>query len=133
MADVQVTVAVEARLGETWDGIPVFGVNSNKGRPPSDGSPFLMVQYPVVTDRRRMAVNAPIYREEGGFRLVLNETRGIGLQQGMERSKRLDDLFRDQKFAGVTCQVPSSPLIDDDNEDGNYFQLSMVVPYTFNF
>ena len=132
MADVQVTAAVEARLGETWDGIPVFGVNT-KGEPPSDGAPFLMVQYPVVTDRRRMAVNAPIYREDGGFRLVLNETRGIGLHQGMERSKKLDDLFRDQKFAGVTCQVPSSPLIDDDNEDGNYFQLSMVVPYTFNF
>ncbi len=131
MAELQVIEAVQARLGQTWDGIPVVEANTTT-KTPGDSSPFLLVQYPAVADRRRMAVNAEIYREEGAFRLVLNETRGIGLKQAMERCKRLDDLFRDQSFGGVVCQVPSSPFVDDDNEDGNYFQVSVVVPYTFN-
>lgn len=131
MANRQVIDAVEARLGETWDGAPVFGANK-EGEPPSDGTPFLIVQYPVANNRR-MLINARVYREDGAFRVVLNEARGFGLLQALERCDSLAELFRDQAFDGVVCQVPSSPLIDDDNEDGNYFQISMVFPYTFNF
>jgi hypothetical protein len=131
MANKQVIDAVEARLGPVWDGLEVFGANT-VGEPPSDGTPFLMVQYPV-SDSRRMPINSRTYREEGGFRIVLNETRGLGLNQAMTRCDALGDLFRDRSFDGVVCQVPSSPLIDDDNDDGNYFQVSMVFPYTFNF
>ncbi|QDM32094.1 hypothetical protein FNL55_12680 [Tardiphaga sp. vice352] len=131
MAKKQVIDAVEARLGAIWDGLPVFGPNS-EGEPPSDGTPFLMVQYPI-SNARRVTVNARIYREEGGFRIVLNEARGFGLEKTTQRCEALANLFSDQSFDGVVCQVPSSPFIDDDNEDGNYFQTSIVVPYTFNF
>jgi hypothetical protein len=131
MAKKHVIDAVDARLGAIWDGLPVFGPNA-EGETPSDGTPFLMVQYPA-SDTRRVTVNSRVYREEGGFRIVLNEARGFGLAKTTERCEALATLFRDVSFGGVVCQVPSSPFIDDDNEDGNYFQVSIVVPYTFNF
>jgi hypothetical protein len=131
MAKKQVIDAVEARLGATWDGLPVFGANT-EGEPPTDGSPFLMVQYPA-SDTRRLPITTPVYWEDGGIRIVLNEARGFGLAKTTQRCEALADLFRDQSFGGVVCQVPSSPFIDDDNDDGNYFQASIVVPYTYCF
>jgi hypothetical protein len=131
MAKKQVIDAVEARLGAVWDGLPVFGANA-EGEPPSDGTPFLMVQYPV-SETRRLPVTTFAYWEEGGIRIVLNEARGVGLAKTTERCEALAELFRDQTFDGVVCRVPSSPFIDDDNEDGNYFQTSIVVPYTYAF
>ncbi len=131
MAKKQLIDAVEARLGANWDGIPVFLQSAGEDLP-KGGIPFLLLQFPFA-EAARMAMNAGIYREEGGFRIVLNEPRGSGLDKGLERCEALATLFRDQKFGGVICQVPSSPLIDDDTEDGSYVQFSMVVPYTLNF
>jgi hypothetical protein len=28
---------------------------------------------------------------------------------------------------------PSPPIVNDDNEDGNYFELAVVIPYRYQF
>jgi hypothetical protein len=54
-----------------------------------------MLQYPFA-EASRMTMNTGVYREEGGFRIVLNEPRGTGLDNGLARCEALATLFRDQ-------------------------------------
>lgn len=129
MASKAVVDAVAARLGDTWNGITVVPPNTTD-EPPADGSPYILLQFPVA-DTRRSVVNNRQYREEGGFRVVLHGTRGSGTDQILERTGELAALFRDRKFDGVETQVPSEPFIDD--ETGNYAIAAVVVPYTYDF
>jgi hypothetical protein len=131
MASKTVIDAVALRLGETWSEIPVRMPNIG-GPAPRDGSAFIAVDFPVANSER-VAVNQRLYREEGGFRIILNGGADTGIDQIMTWSDQLAALFRDQKFGGIETQVPSSPFVDDSNDDGNYFQASVVVPYTYNF
>lgn len=124
---------VEARLA-AWTRAPVVGVNL-QGETPEDGSPFLVVQYPVVTGAR--TTHGRTWRETGTIRFVLNGSRGAGVADATVWADELADLYRGWKKrapAGtLECQAPTSPLLNDDNEQGMYFRLSVVVPYTFDF
>lgn len=123
--------AVQARLGATFNGIKVIGAGTT-GDPPKGLTEFLIVQFPVGNNER-MTINQARYRESGGFRIVFNTARGHGLDRALTVCEQLGALFRDQKFGGVTCQVPNPPFIDDSNDQGNFLQVSMAFPYTFNF
>lgn len=123
--------AVEARLEANWTHCPVFGVNS-KGDTPADGSPFVQVSYPVANGEQ-LTVGAPganVYRETGAFRLMVNARRGKGVAIGLAWADELAALFRGKEFGGVQTFAPSSPAIDDRNDQGNFFTLSVSVPYT---
>lgn len=132
--------AVEARLGATWtslDGtlVPVFGINVI-GDTPSDGSPFLEVQYPVANESQ-LTIGQPgggdIYREDGGVRFVLSIRRGLGIAQGLVWIDELRSLFREQVFGGVNSWAASPAVIDNSNDAGNYWTLAFVVLYNFDF
>lgn len=122
--------AVEARLAANWTSTPYFGGNVT-GDPPIDGSPYLIVQFPVANGQQ-ITVGAPgnnVYREEGVIRFVLHVQRGQGLSQGLGWADALAAIFRGQKFSGVNCWAPSPPVLDDANDRGNFEVLSFVIPY----
>ena len=138
MASKPVVDAVEARIGATWsDGagnsLPVFGVNQ-QGTPPADGSSYIVIQYPVSNaDQSTIgALGANVFREEGAFRIVVNAMRGAGTAQGLGWADQLAALFRGKEFGGVVTLAPSPPAIDDSNDLGSYFALSVVVPYNYD-
>jgi hypothetical protein len=64
---------------------------------------------------------------------VLQTRIGTGEALALTWMADLATLFRNQSFAGVVTQVPSSPFIDDSNDRGLYFVTALVVPFTYNF
>lgn len=133
MASKAVVDAVEARLAANWSACPVYGLNS-EAETPADGSPFLVVQYPVARSEQ-MSVGSPganLWREEGAIRIVIHAQRGEGAADGLTWADELAALFRGKIFDGVTAWAPSPPVIDANNESGNYFALAIAIPYQFD-
>lgn len=122
--------AIEARLAANWTATTIVPYDTI-GEPPAGVDAFLVVQYPVVNGSR--PVLGRKFWEEGAFRLVLNVASGIGLQQGLEWTDDLQDLFRSVKFDNVETFEPSGPVIVDDNDDGAWISYSVVVPYRYQF
>lgn len=131
MAHQTVEEAVEARLRDNWTNCAVFTENMET-LVPSDGTSFLMLQFPV-SDAERLGITNRLYRETGAFRIVIAIEAGSGPAKMREWGEELRDLFIDRVFEGVTTQVPSDPLTDDRSDRGPYFVGYMAVPYTFNF
>lgn len=131
MAHKALIDAVKARLGSTWNGLAVVEMN-RQGETDAAGGEFIVLQFPA-SRTTRPTVNQPYYREEGGFRLVMNMNRGVGLDDVAAKADALAALFRDQTFSGVVCGVPSAPFFDDSNDQGAYFSAQIVVPYAFHY
>ncbi|KAB7783480.1 phage tail terminator-like protein [Methylorubrum populi] len=122
--------AVEARMAANWTRCPVEGINLT-GNVPKGPEPFVQVSYPV-SNGEQLTIGAPgenVYRETGAFRLVVNARRGRGVADGLAWADELAALFRGKEFGGIQTFAPSSPVIDDRNDDGKYFVLSIAVPY----
>jgi hypothetical protein len=135
MAAKGVVDAVEARLAASWNRCPVFGLNLNSNaETPRDGSDYLVVQYPVANEEHvgLGGIGERIYREEGGFRLVLHVARGTGAGRGLTWMDELRALFRGVTFDGVACLTASSPPIGDGNGSGNYFVLTAAITYYYD-
>ena len=132
MARLAVVNAVKARLGATWNGLPVIAPNDAMSETPADGSAFIALEFPV-SNTERLPVNQRRYQEEGGFRIVINGERGAGVDDILTLADQVAALFCDQSFDGVRTQAPTSPRIDDGNDEGNYFRVVVAVPYTFQF
>jgi hypothetical protein len=130
MPSAAVDAAFKAKLAAEWTSSPVVGVNGVTD-PPKDENAFLVIQYPVVNGEK--PVLGGKYFEEGAARLVLNVKSGIGLAEGLTRADTLAALFRSQKFSGVETFAPSAPIVNDSNDDGNWFELSVIVPYRYQF
>jgi hypothetical protein len=131
MARKSVVDAVEAYLADNWDACPVIGMNEG-AETPELGTAFIIVQFPVVTTSR-FAINEGYYREEGAIRLVIQTERGSGTDTPLQYADELAALFRYKSIGGVKTQTPSSPRLDDSNDQGAYFATSLVIPYTFDF
>lgn len=132
MAHLAVIQAVEARLAAGFDRCPVYIENSGAGTP-SDGSPFLVLQFPW-SSTSWATIEGPDgcdFLEEGAFRFVLAIEAGAGAHQGRQWLAEIADLFRAESFAGVQTFAPDTPVADDRNDLGNYYRLSMAVPYQF--
>lgn len=133
MASKVVMDAVSARIGGTWNGYPVFDPNT-VGDPPADGSRFLAIQYPVANENQ-ITVGSPganVFREDGAIRFVYSIPRGVGVGDDIGLLDGLRALFRGKQFAFVTTYAPSSAVLDDSNDNGNYWKLSFAVPYYFD-
>ncbi|KQP53542.1 hypothetical protein ASF34_01120 [Methylobacterium sp. Leaf106] len=92
----------------------------------------MQVSYPVANGDQ-LTVGAPgenVYREEGAFRIEINAKRGKGVSDGLQWADEIAAIFRAKEFGGVQTFAPSSPAIDDRNDNGKYFTLSIAVPYT---
>lgn len=131
MASKAVEDAVDAYLAANWAGLPVLKENE-QGEIPSDGSPFIILQFPV-RNVERISIGQRTYREEGGIRIIINVQRGAGTAAIRQHGDALADLFRDQTFNGVHCGVPTEPFTDDASDRGVYFSGSVVVPFWFVF
>jgi hypothetical protein len=131
VAHQKVVEAVERRMAERWTHCPVITMNTI-GEAPEDGSPFIIVQYPA-SRTERLSIGARYYREEGGFRFVLNMPRGEGTARALLWANELTRIFRYEKFDGVETLAPTSPFMDDSNDVGNFFVATIAVPYRFDF
>ncbi|ACL59906.1 DUF4128 domain-containing protein [Methylobacterium nodulans] len=130
MALSTVMAAVKARLDETWTRCPVVYPNT-KGNTPKDGSRYLAVSYPLASSQP-ITVGSPgstLYRETGTFRLVLHVERGVGVDEGAAWMDELAAHFRGLTVGHFRCYGPTSPAHDDRNDLGNYYALSISVPY----
>lgn len=131
MAHKTVEEAVEARLRALWTECDVFTENFET-QTPSDGSPFLLLQFPV-SQVARWPINQRYYREVGGFRIVICLPTGTGMDTMREWGEQLRLMFLDESFDGVNCRAPTDPFTDDRSTDGAIFMGAMVVPYDFAF
>lgn len=126
MASAMVMGAVEDRLAELWALCPILSENI-EGSAPSDGSPYLVVQYPV-SSTQRWAMNERFYREAGAFRIVIHTEVGEGTAKDKQWGDALTSMFRDRRFGGIETQVPSEPT--EGQGDGNYHVTSFSCPFT---
>ncbi|GLK67009.1 phage tail terminator-like protein [Hansschlegelia plantiphila] len=132
MAHPTVISAVTSRLETYWgERSAVFAPNV-EGDAPEDGSPYVKLQFPA-SDQGRPIVNRRLYREEGGFRVVIAVEIGEGLAKASAWAEDIKSLFRDRKFSGVRTFVPGDIYVGDENSDGNYFVTALTVPYAFTF
>lgn len=130
MASAAVMSAVKERLEAFWTHTPIEYPNDTFTAP-TDGSPFLAVQYPVATETQASigAPGANLFREEGVIRFVLMVERGAGV---IDWTAWLDDLrrhFRGKTFGDVRTYEASPAVLDDRNDDGKYWALSSAVAY----
>lgn len=110
---------------------PVIVFPNGPEEPPQDASPYLAVQFPIANERR--TTFSGTYVEEGAARVVILAERGSGTDWSLERGEEIARLFRSLKKNGVEFLTPTSPLMNDDNDDGNYFRTSVIVPYQYHF
>lgn len=131
MPSAAVDAAFKARLASDWTTSPVIGMNGVT-EPPSDQNAFLVVQYPVINGEKPVLYGR--YFEEGAARMVLNVRSGLALDVVLPWADTLASLFREFKNgAGFETFTPSAPTINDANDDGNWFELSVIVPYRYQF
>ncbi len=131
MAHQNVINAVQARIGATFNGAAVYGMNE-EGEVPADGSAFIQIQYPA-SNQERLGLSDRQYREEGGILFSVNVERGAGQNAGVLLASQVANLFRDQTFDGVHTLVPDSAFFDDSNDVGKYFRLIVVAPYWYQY
>jgi hypothetical protein len=134
MPSAAVEAAFRDHLAANWNtanGV-ILGVNE-VFEPPSDGSPFLLIQYPI-SNAKRTALTRHRF-EEGAARIILNAPTGGGLPIWLALADTIAAAFRGDKliFDGVEVFEPSPPIVNDNNDDGNYFELAVIVPYRFQF
>jgi hypothetical protein len=134
MASKYVEDTIEAFIEDdsNWSLSDVYNMNE-QWEAPTDGTPFLMIQF-VMPTVRRAGPTTRTYIEEGGVRLILNVERGT---TGKDRMRTWGDvlapLFTDRKVGEVECLVPTEPFTDDESDQGNYFQGAMIIPYRYVF
>lgn len=131
MARKAVVDAVRDYLTANWTACPVVEANTTS-RAPADGSSFIVLTFPV-TNSDQLTFGAPganYWRDEGAFRLLINVPRDSGADQALEWADALADLFRGKRIGGVLMTAaPSAPALDDRNDDGKFWSVSIAVPY----
>lgn len=135
MAHARVCAAAETWLADHWThaDVPIRGANVGTDVP-DDGSAFLKVDFPWCR-AEPASFGSPgnnVYREEGGFRILIFVPRGIGVSEVRQWSSDIEEIFRGKLIADtIRC---FAPVTSDDGEDGdgNYYISSVAVPYTFD-
>lgn len=140
MPSAAVEIAFRTKLVSGWVTAerPMIGVNGVT-EPPADVNSFLVVQYPVVNTSKPVLGGRRF--EEGIARLVLNVRSGLSLDVVLPWGDTLAALFRGSDgrpyksptVPGFETGTPSAPIVDDANDDGNWFELAVNVPYRYQF
>lgn len=126
-----VDTAFKARIAANFTTIPTIGVN-NVSEPPSDGTSFIVLQYPVVNGEK--PVIGRRFFEEGALRIVINVVRAYAETDGASWAATLASLFRDRSLgSGLETFTPSGPIINDAIDDGDFVELAVIVPYRYQF
>jgi len=131
MPSAAVEFAFQARLYESTSGDPPVIPAIISGQPDPGHDAFIIVQYPVVNGSKPVLNRH--YFEEGAARLVLNVRRSLEMADALDIADSLASIFRDRKFHGIESFTPSPPIVNDTSNDGNWFSLSVIVPYRYQF
>lgn len=134
MPSAAVEAVFRTRLEANWnvaDGV-ILGSNGVT-QAPADGSPFVIIHYPVATNTRPMLRTKRF--EEGAARIIYNAEVGDGLAGPLAKADSIAAAFRADRLivSGVEIFEPSPPIIGNDNEDGNYYEFAVIVPYRYQF
>lgn len=134
MPSAAVESVFRTRLAANWNtanGV-ILGVNG-VSEPPSDGSSFLVIHYPIGVSNRPTLAKRRF--EEGAARIIYNVPKGILPEASLPLADTIAALFRGDKLIvdHVEFFEPSLPLINDDNDEGNYYEVAVVVPYRYQF
>jgi hypothetical protein len=110
----------------------ILGVNG-VSETPADGAPFLVIHYPISNTQRPTLVERRF--EEGAARIIYNVPKGWLLETSLPLADTIAALFRGDKLIvdHVEFFEPSLPFVDDDNDEGNYYEIAVVVPYRRQF
>jgi len=101
------------------------------GQPDNGHDAFVVLQYPVVNGSKPVIQRH--YFEEGAARFVLNVRRSVEMADALGLADDIAAIFRDRKFHDIETFTPSPPIINDVSNDGNWFSLSVIVPYRYQF
>jgi hypothetical protein len=131
MPSAAVEAAFQARLYEFTLGDPPVVPAIVSGQPPNGADAWIVLQYPVVNGTK--PVLGRHYFEEGAARFVLNVRRSVEMDAALGLADDLAGIFRDRKFYDIETFTPSPPIVNDVTNDGNWFSLSVIVPYRYQF
>ncbi len=138
MPSTAVDTAIKTKLASGWTtsvvvgGLAVGDPPDPLNEPPEGVDRFLVVQYPVVNNEKPVIHGR--YFEEGAVRLVLNVSRNYPIATALPWADALATLFREFRSTTVTgfeTFVPSAPVINDAMDEGNWNELSIIVPYRY--
>lgn len=134
MPAAAVHAAFSAQLLANWDQADAVILEANAQMVPPEG-PFIVIQYPVANGFKPSLGRR--FFEEGAARIVLNIPVGTGLTTGLTWADEIADIFRETELTATIGTLrtwePSSPLVNDANEEGNWFELAVIVPYRYQF
>jgi hypothetical protein len=128
--------AFKARIAANFTTIPTIGVN-DRMEPPSDGSSFIVIQYPVVNGDKPSIGRR--FFEEGAARIVFNVQKGPAESDAHNtwmptvKALFLEKSASDLGVAGLQTFVPDGPVTNDTNDDGNFVSFSLIVPYRYQY
>lgn len=131
MARSAVADAFATKIGNPWNGLPVEGFDEVLSEPPTNTNGFVAVQFPISSGIRPTLGRK--FFEEGAARVVMNIRREVGLDQARAWADSMADLLRATKFSGVETFAIDGPIETDNNDDGNYIALALIVPYRYQF
>ena len=131
MPSAVVEAAFQARLYEYTLGDPPVIPAIVSGQPPTGVDAWIVLQFPVVNGSRPTIGRH--FFEEGAARLVLNVRRTAEMETALGIADDIASIFRDRKFHSVQTFTPSPPIVNDTSNDGNWFSLSVIVPYRYQF
>ncbi len=136
MPSPAVDAAFKARIAANFTTIPTIGV-SGRTEPPSDGSSFVVLQYPVVNGEKPSIGRR--FFEDGAARIVFNVQKGPAEYDAQQTwIPAVAALFRDKSasdlnVAGMQTFTPDGPITNDTNDDGNFVSFSLIVPYRYQY
>jgi len=132
MPSAAVEAAFQARYYEfTLNDPPLFPA-IEAGQPPGVGTDaWVVLQYPVVNGSHPVLQRH--YCEEGAARFVLNVRRTVEMDTALGLADDIAGIFRDRKFHGIETFTPSGAIVNDTSNEGNWFSLSVIVPYRYQF
>jgi hypothetical protein len=134
MPSAAVESVIRQRLADNWNTANGVILEANgQADPPSDGSAFLLIHYPV-SDSFRPTLTRKRF-EEGAARIIYNVPKGTHLSTSLALADTIAALFSGDNLivSRVEFFEPSLPLINDDNDEGNYYEIAVVVPYRRQF
>lgn len=134
MPSAAVEEVFRTRLEANWDTADGVILGSNGvTKAPADGSPFVIIQYPVAQNTRPMLTTKRF--EEGAARIIYNAEVGSGLEDPLALADAIAAAFRGDRLIVSHVEIfePSPPMINDDNEDGNYCEFAVIIPYRYQF
>lgn len=134
MPSAAVETVFRTRLAANWNAANgvILGVNG-VSEPPHNGEPFLLIHYPVVSASRPALTRRRF--EEGAARIIWNVPKGWLPETALPIADTISAMFRGDNLVvdHVEFFEPSPPIINDDNDEGNYYELAVIVPYRYQF